>query len=396
VCYEPPVLRSPQRVAAPVASTAAVSDEPIPLSSPYLDEGEERAVLDVLRSGRLSLGPMVDELERLLAERVGAPFVAAVSSGTAGLHLSAKLARIGPGDEVITTPLSFIASANCILYEGATPIFVDVDRRTLNLDPAAVEAAVTPRTSALVTVDLFGYPAEYATLAAIADRHGLALVEDAAEALGAVYRGCPIGSLGHPAVFAFYANKQMTTGEGGAVALASEKEWELVKSLSNQGRTDRGDTFTHSRLGYNYRLDELSAAVGVAQLEKLGEILGQRAAVAARYEALLAGLDAVTTLCSDDADHVRSWFVYVVFVRPPLERDVVISRLAASGVSAKPYLPAIHLQPLYAERFGFRNGMFPIAEAAGASGIALPFHTALTEGEQERVVAALAHAVRTP
>jgi dTDP-4-amino-4,6-dideoxygalactose transaminase len=367
--------------------------KPIGLSAPYVDEAEEEALLEVLRSGRLALGPNIDRFEELLAERVGAPYVAAVSSGTTGLHLCVHMAGIEPGDEVVTTPLSFIASANCILYEGGTPVFVDVDERTLNLSPAAVEAAITPRTKALVLVDLFGYPLDIDAFQEIADRHGLAIIEDACEALGSLYRGRPVGSFGPPAIFAFYPNKQMTTGEGGAVAVHSEEEWELLKSLANHGRTDRGETFAHERLGYNYRLDELSAALGVAQLQKLDEILPLRDQVAARYNELLADVDGVRLLAPDDETHRRSWFVYVVFIEPPADRSAVMERLAAEGIASKPYLPAIHLQGAYRDRFGFSEGMFPVTEAAGAQGLALPFHTALSAADQERVVGALARAL---
>jgi perosamine synthetase len=373
----------------------STADAPIGLSAPYVDADEEEAVLAVIRSGRLAFGSMIERFERALAERVGAPYVAALSSGTAGLHLSVKLAGVSPGDEVVTTPLSFIASANAIVYEGGVPVFVDVDDRTLNLDPEAVEAAITPRTKALVLVDLFGYPLEFDAFREIAARHGVAIVEDACEALGSTYRGRPVGSFGHPAVFAFYPNKQITTGEGGAVALHDEGEWELVKSLANQGRTDRGETFAHERIGYNYRLDELSAALGVAQLRKLDRILALRDQVAARYNALLADVEGVRLLCPDDEIHRRSWFVYVVFVEPPADRSAVMARLAADGIASKPYLPAIHLQLAYRDRFGFSSGMFPVAEAAGDRGLALPFHTGLSASEQERVVAALTGALRT-
>ena len=373
--------------------TSSTVYEQIGLSAPYVDEAEEEALLEVLRSGRLAFGPMIERFERDFAERVGAPYVATVSSGTAGLHLCVKLAGISPGDEVVTTPLSFIASANAIVYEGGIPIFVDVDERTLNLDPAAVEAAITPRTKALVLVDLFGYPLAFDAFQEIARGRGLAIVEDACEALGATYRGRPVGSFGHPAVFAFYPNKQITTGEGGAVALQTEEEWALVKSLANQGRTDRGETFAHERIGYNYRLDELSAALGVAQLQKLDRILELRDQVAARYDALLADVEGIHLLCPDDEVYRRSWFVYVVFVDPPAKRSAVMARLAAEGIASKPYLPAIHLQPAYAERFGFLPGMFPVAEAAGAQGLALPFHTGLSSSDQERVVDVLARAL---
>jgi perosamine synthetase len=375
-----------------VSSSTAV--QPIGLSAPYVDEAEEEAVLEVLRSGRLAFGPMIERFEAALAERVGAPYVASVSSGTAGLHLCVRMAGIEPGDEVVTTPLSFIASANCILYEGGTPVFVDVDERTLNLDPAAVEAAITPKTKALVLVDLFGYPLELDAFRDIAERHGLALIEDACEALGATYRGRVIGSFGHPAVFAFYPNKQVTTGEGGAVALHTEEEWDLVKSLANHGRIDRGETFSHERVGYNYRLDELSAALGVAQLGKLDHILELRDQVASRYNELLADVEGVRLLCADDDDHRRSWFVYVVHLEPPADRSAVMASLAAEGIASKPYLPAIHLQGAYRERFGFSEGMFPVTEAAGDQGLALPFHTGLSLSDQERVVESLGHALQ--
>jgi perosamine synthetase len=366
----------------------------IGLSAPWIEGREEELVLEVLRSGRLSLGPMIDRFERALARRVGAPHVAAVSSGTAGLHLSMRLAGIGPGDEVVTTPLSFVASANCVLYEGGTPVFADVDPQTLNFDPAAVEAAITPRTKAILAVHIFGYPAELVELEAIAERHGLRLVEDACQALGARYRGKPLGSFGHRAVFAFYPNKQMTTGEGGAVAVASEDEWSLLKSLSNQGRSDSGEWLTHARLGFNYRLDDLSAALGLAQLERLDELLAGRAAVAGRYDDLLGGVEEVETPLADDSNHVRSWFVYVVRLREGVDRNAVMARLADEGIASKPYLPCIHLQPYYRERFGDRRGLCPVAEHASARSLALPFHARLRPEDQERVVEALTRALR--
>jgi perosamine synthetase len=365
----------------------------IPLSAPWIDGREEELVVETLRSGQLSLGPMIDRFEEALAGRAGATNVAAVSSGTAGLHLSMRIAGVGPGDEVVTTPYSFVASANCALYEGATPVFADIDPDTLNLDPAAVEAAITPRTKAVLPVHIFGYPAELAELEAIAERHGLAVVEDACEALGAEYRGRPIGSSGRPAVFAFYPNKQMTTGEGGAVAVGSEEEWALLKSLSNQGRSDSGEWLTHARLGYNYRLDDLSAALGLAQLERLDEILAARSEVAARYGELLAGVDGVAAPLPDDEDHRRSWFVYVVKLAQGVDRDGVMARLGRDGVASKPYLPSIHLQPFYRERFGYREGMLPVSEDASARTLALPFHARLPAEDQERVVDALARAL---
>jgi dTDP-4-amino-4,6-dideoxygalactose transaminase len=365
----------------------------IPLSAPWIDGREEELVVETLRSGQLSLGPMIDRFEEALAAHTGATRVAAVSSGTAGLHLCMRLAGIAPGDEVVTTPYSFVASANCALYEGATPVFADIDPDTLNLDPSAVEAAITPRTKAILPVHIFGYPAELAELEAIAERHGLAIVEDACEALGAEYRGRPIGSSGHPAVFAFYPNKQMTTGEGGAVAVGSEEEWALLKSLSNQGRSDSGEWLTHARLGYNYRLDDLSAALGLAQVERLDEILAARSEVAARYAQLLAAVGGVEAPLPDDEDHRRSWFVYVVKLAQGVDRNGVMARLVEEGVASKPYLPSIHLQPFYRERFGYREGMLPVSEDASARTLALPFHARLPPEDQDRVVEALARAL---
>jgi perosamine synthetase len=370
--------------------------KPVPLSAPWIEAREEELVLEALRSGRLSLGPMVDRFESALAAEVDASYVAAVSSGTAGLHLCMHLAGIEPGDEVVTTPFSFVASANCVLYMGATPVFADLDPRTLNLDPAAVEAAITPRTRAILAVHIFGYPAELAELEAIAERYGLALVEDACQALGSEYRARRVGSFGHPTVFAFYPNKQVTTGEGGAVALAAEEDWALLKSLSNQGRSDSGEWLAHGRLGYNYRLDDLSAALGLAQLERLAEILRARAEVADRYTELLAEVDGVEPPLADDADHHRSWFVYVVRLRGHVARNDVMARLAEEGIASKPYLPSIHLQPYYRERFGYREGMLPVSEDASARSLALPFHSRLTGEEQERVVEALARALAPP
>ena len=263
----------------------------IGLSAPWLDEREEELVVEVLRSGRLSLGPWIDRFEEKFAAAVGAPYAAAVSSGTAGLHLLCVAAGIAPGDEVITSPYSFVASANCAIYEGATPVFADIDGSTLNMDPVAVEAAVTERTKAIVAVDIFGYPSEIDELQAVASRHGIALIDDSCEALGARYRGRPLGAQGQDAVWAFYPNKQITTGEGGIVTTHDEATWALLKSLRNQGRADGGGWLDHARLGFNYRIDDIRAAIGVGQLEKLDRILAGRSEAAARYTELLEQID---------------------------------------------------------------------------------------------------------
>jgi dTDP-4-amino-4,6-dideoxygalactose transaminase len=365
-----------------------IATERINLSAPWIDERDEELVLEVLRSGWLSLGPTGPRFESMLADAVGAPYAAGVSSGTAGLHLCMHLAGVGPGDEVITSPYSFVASANCAIYEGATPVFADIDPHTFNLDPAAVEAAITPRTKALVTVDIFGYPAEYDALVPLCERHGITLIEDSCEALGARYKGKPLGAHGHPAVWAFYPNKQMTTGEGGAVTVHDEESHALLVSLRNQGRLETSSWLQHGRLGFNYRLDDLSAALGIGQLEKLERILEARREVAARYGALLAGVDVEPPL-ADDEDHVRSWFVYVVKLPGGIDRDSVIARMSDEGIATAPYVPSIHLQSYMRERYGFTEGMFPVSEDCSARTMALPFHARLERGDQERVVETL-------
>ena len=367
--------------------------ESVPLSGPYLGEREEELVLEVLRSGRLSLGPTIDRFEELVAERVGAPYAAAVSSGTTGLHLLCVAAGIEPGDEVITSPYSFAASANCFMYEGGIPVFADIDRRTFNLDPAAVEAAITERTKAIVAVDIYGYPCELDELRAIADRHGLALIQDSCEALGAVYRGAPLGSHGPSCVFAFYPNKQVTTGEGGMVTTHSEEEWHLIRSLRNQGRPEPGGWLEHVRLGFNYRLSDIAAALGIGQLERLGEILMRRGQAAGRYGELLGGIDTVELPCADDGAHSRSWFVYVVLLPDAATRERVIATFEREGIGYNRYLPSIHLQPYMRERFGFTEGRCPVSEEVSSRSLALPFFTGIEPRAQERVAEVLASAL---
>jgi perosamine synthetase len=366
---------------------------PVPLSGPYLDAREEELVLDVLRSGRLSLGPAIDRFEEAFAAKVGAPYAAAVSSGTAGLHLLCVAAGIQPGDEVITSPYSFAASANCFIYEGGVPVFADIDPRTLNLDPAAVEAAVTPRTKAIVAVDIYGYPCELDPLRALAEKHGLAFIEDSCEALGARYKNATIGSHGTSAVFAFYPNKQITTGEGGMVTTHSEEEWRLLRSLRNQGRGDSGGWLEHVRLGFNYRLDDVSAALGIGQLEKLDEILALRSSVAKRYHELIAGIDGAELPCGDDAEHQRSWFVYVVLLPDNEARERVIAHFEREEIGYNRYLPSIHLQPYIRERYGFAEGLCPVSEDVSSRSLALPFFTGLERDAQVRVAEALAAAL---
>jgi perosamine synthetase len=366
----------------------------LPLSRPWLDEREQELVLEVLRSGRLSLGPWIERFEGEIAGRVGAPYAAALSSGTAGLHLLCKIAGLGRGDEVITSPLSFVASANCFVLEGATPVFADVDPMTLNLDPAAVEAALTEHTRAIVAVDMFGFPCELDPLRALAERHGLTLIEDACEAVGAEYRGRPLGAHGPSAVFAFYPNKQLATGEGGVVTTHSEEEWQLLRSLRNQGRSyDGGGWFNHVRLGLNYRWTDVQAAIGLAQLEKLDRILDLRADAAQRYAELLADVEGVEPPARDDDEHRRSWFVYVVKLDRSFDRAAVMAALRREGIATAEYVPCIHLQPYMRERFGFDEGLCPVAEDVARRTLALPFFTQIEAADQERVVEVLRDAV---
>jgi perosamine synthetase len=381
---------------ASLAAELLQTDETIPLARPVLGEAEERAVIEVLRSGQLSLGPRLAEFERLFAAQVGAPHACAVSSGTAGLHLALRAVGVGEGDEVVTSPFSFVASANAALYECARPVFADIDPVTLNLDPAAAAAAVTERTRALLPVHIFGYPADMPAFETLADRHDLAIVEDACEALGAVHAdGVPVGGRGHPAVFGFYANKQLTTGEGGMVTLADSALKERIDSERNQGRAPDMGWLDHDRLGFNYRLSDIACALGIAQLGRLEAMLADRARVASVYREALAGIEGLELPCENRVGDKRGWFVFVVQLPRGVDRDATIRSLAAAGVQSKPYLPAIHLMSFYRERFGHREGEFPVCEDVAARSLALPFHPQLSEGQIARVARRL-HAALEP
>ncbi|MHB8658165.1 MAG: DegT/DnrJ/EryC1/StrS family aminotransferase [Solirubrobacteraceae bacterium] len=363
-----------------------MNEEPIPLARPVIGAREEELVLEVLRSRRLSLGPTLEQFERGFAERVSAPYASAVSSGTAGLHLALRAIGVRAGTEVVTTPFSFVASANVVLFEGARPVFADIDPVTLNLSVEAAGTAVGSRTSAVLPVHLFGYPADMAGF----ERLGLPIVEDACEALGAHYAdGGAVGGRGHPAVFGFYANKQMTTGEGGMVTMRDAAQKEHIDSERNQGRAPNMDWLDHDRLGFNYRLSDLACALGVAQLERLDEMLDDRVRVAALYRQALATIEEVTPPCEDLAGARRGWFVFVIQLPHRVERDEVVRALAQRGVPSKPYFPALHLMSFYRERFGYRGGEFPICEDVAARSIALPFFPEMSEGQVDRVASAL-------
>ena len=360
----------------------------IPLARPVITARERELVLQVLESRQLSLGPMLARFERDWAERIGVRHAVACSSGTAGLHMCLHAAGIGPGDEVITSSFSFVASANAVLFTGAEVVFAEVDSETYNMDPGAVEAAITPRTKALVIVDIFGYPAEIPALIDIAERHGLAIVEDACQTIDGEFDGKKLGTWGHPAVYGFYANKQLTTAEGGVILTDDDQLAGLLKSLSNQGRSDDGAWLVHSRLGFNYRLSDVHAAIGVAQLEHLDQMQDGRARVAGWYQQRIRDIPNVAPMY--DGPQRRSWFVYAPRLAPDIDRDAVIAGLDELGISAKPYLPCIHLQPFYQDAFGYRPGTLPVTEAISASTIALPFFPEMTEEQVDQVCAALA------
>jgi dTDP-4-amino-4,6-dideoxygalactose transaminase len=362
----------------------------IPLAKPLLGEAEEGAVVEVLRSGRLSLGPRVAEFEQLFAARVGAGRASAVASGTAGLHLALRAVGLEDGDEVVTSPFSFVASANAAVYERARPVFADIDPVTLNLQPEAAAAAVSERTCALLPVHIFGYPAEMTAFEALATRHHVAIVEDACEALGAVHAdGVAVGGRGHPAVFGFYANKQLTTGEGGMITMAEPQLKERIDSERNQGRAPDMDWLDHDRLGFNYRLTDMACALGIAQLARLHDTLAARAEIAARYREALGGIEGLQLPCADANGNRRGWFVFVVQLPREADRGEVVRTLAARGVQSKPYLPAIHLMSFYRERFGHRPGEFPVCEDVAARSLALPFFPEMSEGQVARVAEAM-------
>ncbi len=370
----------------------------IPLSRPDITQKEINAVERVLRSGRLSIGPEAELFEQSCAERVGVAHGVACSSGTAGLHMVLCAMGVGPGDEVITTPFSFVASTNCILYVGATPVFVDIDRTSLNMDPDAVEAAITPRTKAILAVEVFGNPTHMQRYRAIADKHEIKLIEDCCEGLGGRSGRTRIGSFGHAGVFGFYPNKQITTGEGGMIVTNDERLADTCRSLRNQGRASRsggssdvGSWLQHERLGFNYRLSEIHAAIGVAQIERLDELIERRQSVAQLYiDRLLDHEDVI--LPTIEPDTFMSWFVFVVRLSErfgPSDRDRIIEGMHRHDVGAAAYFPCIHLQPHIRACCGTGEGDFPRAERASGRTIALPFHPRLSDRDVDFVAQTL-------
>jgi perosamine synthetase len=364
------------------------------MSAPDIGPRERALVSEVMSGTQLSAGQMIERFESGVAKVAGRRFGIGVSSGTTGLHVAVRALGLGKGDRVVTTAFSFVASTNCLLYEDVEPVFTDIDPVTFNLDPASVEEAVRSKhASGLLPVDVFGQPADLTRLAAIANAHGLRVIEDSCEAIGATHAGRPAGSLGELAVFAFYPNKQMTTGEGGAIVTDDERLAELARSLRNQGRGEGSDWLTHVRLGYNYRLDELSAALGVAQLERLNALVAQRDDVARRYTNALASVQGVTAPRVVPATTRMSWFVYVVLLDHGADRDAVASELAKRNVPTRPYFRPIHQQPYFKERFGDLTGSLPVTEDIGARTLALPFHGHLSDESIGYVTAALTESI---
>ncbi len=345
----------------------------IPLAQPDIGEEEIRLVNEVLRSGWLSMGPKVGEFEERFADYIGTKHAIAVNSGTSGLHLCVRSLGITKGDEVITSPFSFVASSNCILFEGGKPVFVDIDPKTLNIDAQRIEDAITKNTKAILPVHVFGQPSEMDAIMDIAEEHNLAVIEDACEAVGAEFNGRKAGTFGDASVFAFYPNKQMTTGEGGMIVTDDDNIAGLCRSMRNQGRSEDEEWLNHVRLGYNYRLDEMSCAVGLGQLGRIDDLLKKREKVAEEYTKLLSNVDGIMTQYLDPGVKM-SWFVYVVRVIEDIHRNEVMKYLKENGVSCRPYFTPVHLQPFYREMFGYKEGDFPICETVCDSTIALPFY----------------------
>jgi perosamine synthetase len=363
----------------------------VPMSAPDIDESDVEAVAAVVRSGRLALGPKCMEFERAVADYVGVRNAVAVSSGTAALHLLVRILGIGKGDEVLVPSFTFAASVNAILYEGATPVFVDIEPETYNLDPADLERRVTPRTKAIMAVDVFGHPAPWDEISAVASRHDLLVIDDCCEALGAEYKGRKLGQFGAGGAFAFYPNKQITTGEGGVIVTNDDEIARLAVSLRNQGR-DGGTWLDHARLGFNYRLDDMSAAIGCTQMARIEEFLLKRAGVAGLYTARLTGVPGVRTPVV--RPEVRmSWFVYVVTLDSGIDGAAVIEAMERRGVPARAYFNPIHTQRYVRDLPERLAADLPVTEAVAGRTIALPFHNNLSAGEVELVAQALEQSI---
>lgn len=357
-----------------------------PLAKPRITARDKKYVLEVLNSGVLSGGEKTRIFEKKFAEFIGIKYACALASGTAGLHLALLAAGLGPGDEVITSPFSFVASANAVLYVGARPVFVDIEPASYALDPAQIEKRITARTKAILVVHIFGQSAEMKHIVSIARKYNLVVIEDACEAIGASYRGRKAGTFGQSAVFSFYPNKQITTGEGGMLVTNNRKVWEFCSSARNQGRTSDMRWLDHVRLGYNYRMDEMSSALGIAQITRLPQIIQEREKIAGWYEKYLRPYGGFIRVPQAAPHRTHSWFVYVIeIVKPGADRDRIIKFLQRLGVSAKAYLPSIHLLDFYHSGFHYRKGDFPVSERLSARTLALPFYNDLKEADVKEI-----------
>jgi perosamine synthetase len=365
----------------------------IHMSSPDIDDSDIAAVVEVMETGRLSMGPKTQLFEERMAEKTGRKNGIAVSSGTAGLHCAVVAAGVTSQHEVVTTPFSFIPTANCFVFEGATPRLVDIEDISFGPQPDALAAAIGEQTRAIVVADLFCQPPDWDPIRAVADRHGIPVIEDACEALGAEYKGRPVGSLGDIAVFGFYPNKQITTGEGGMIVTDRDDWANLCRSLRNQGRDVFDSWLEHSRIGYNYRLTELQAALGVSQLGRLDQLMAARERAANAYSERLAELEWIQAPRLAPTTTRPSWFVYTTQLDDHIDRDAVRKELEDRGIPTRVYFPCIHLQKPYRERYGFKEGQFPVAERFSRRALTLPLHPHLKESEVDTVVAALRDAV---
>lgn len=362
----------------------------IPLSQPDITELEKKYVMEVLDSNVLSFGEKLDAFEKAFREKFRVKYAVATNSGTSALHTIVKALNLQPGDEVITTPFSFIASSNCFVVEGATPVFVDIDPKTLNIDPQKIEEKITAKTKAILPVHVFGQPCPMDEIMRIAKKHNLYVIEDACEAIGAKWKNQYVGTFGDAGVFAFYPNKQITTGEGGMIVTNDENIYEAALSLRNQGRAKEAKWLVHERIGFNYRMSELEAAVGLAQIERLKEILTKREEVANRYKALIQKYCLPVETPAILPEATMSWFVFVIILPKGIDRSEVMNRLLEQGIETRAYFPSIHLQPAYQSIFGFQKGMLKVTEEFSERTLAIPFHTNLTYREQEEVICQLA------
>lgn len=358
-----------------------------PIAKPYITTKDKQGVLAVLNTNYLSLGPKYCEFEKKFAKKLGVKYACSVSSGTAGLHLAMLACGVGHDDEVITSPFSFVSSANSILYVGAKPIFIDIDPLTYNMNPSEIEAKITKKTKAILVVHIFGQPCDMSPIMRIAKEYKLKVIEDACESIAATYKGRQVGTFGQACVFAFYPNKQMTTGEGGMIVTNDKKIYETCESLKNQGRAKNDQWLDHKYLGYNYRLDEMSCALGISQLEKLNFMIKERRKIAGWYNKVLKSYSDIIQAPGTAIGNTHTWFVYVIKLKDKkIKRNLLIENLKKIGISSKPYLPSIHLFDFYKKRFGYKKGDFPIAEEMSEKSLALPIYIGLTFSDCKFIV----------